>query len=362
MYQPTISIIVPVAEGRDTSLLLKSIEQLDYPSELIEIIFVFGNHPTKQRNEAYLRASGELLYFLDNDSEPDSKNLKHALPHFNEKRVVAVAGPALPKPQANILQKSVDKLFSSFLGTGSARARHSKQSGPRVADTNMVILCNFIIRKETFKSLGLFNELLFPGEENDLARKIIYNGYRIIYDPNFYVTRSHRSNLNDLTLQIFRDGRGRADYFFIKPDVKSIFFFLPLLFYLYVFVSTFIFFIGFYEFAADKLILVLPQLIYFFTVCGFSLFSFIAEQDLTVALLLIFLYPYTHFCYSMGQLWGIIKNLIGKRGYIRPDYYFDIKFIKKFEGKVEEEVEEEEEITEEKKEHEKPLDADDILF
>jgi succinoglycan biosynthesis protein ExoA len=361
VYQPRISIIVPVAKGRDTSKLRAAIDKLDYDQDLIELIFVHGNHPTKQRNEAVMEATGELIYFLDNDSEPDRGNIKKALPHFKQKRVVAVSGPALPKENANTLQRGVDGVFSSIFGTGNARARHSRQSGPRHANANMVILCNFLIRKDVFENLGMFNEKLFPSEENDLAVKIIHNAYLIVYEPNFFVTREHRSNITDLSSQVFRDGRGRIDFFFLRPSLNSILFLIPLLFLLYLPIP-FILSVQAPDFMNSVFPLPwIPLIAYIFCSLGFTMFNVIKTQDFAGSMMLIFLYPYIHLFYALGLLFGVFKNVFFKRGYIVKGYYSSVEFIKKFK-KLKAENEEEGENTKESKNVKGSSNIDDYFF
>ena len=63
----TISIIIPVKPG-GTVRALNYLQRLAYPPEKIEVIVAEGTQPSRQRNEAARRSSGEILYFLDDDS------------------------------------------------------------------------------------------------------------------------------------------------------------------------------------------------------------------------------------------------------------------------------------------------------
>src|SRR5680860_1555875 len=68
--------------------------------------------------------------------------------------------------------------------------------------------CNFILRKEIFQHVGLFDLRLGPGskflssDDNEWSYRALSLGYRIFYDPSVIVQhRSWRSHNDDLTHQ-----------------------------------------------------------------------------------------------------------------------------------------------------------------
>ena len=69
---PTVTFIIPVPPGAPPPPALAAIERLSYPRDRIEIIVAEGTNPSAQRNQAIAAAHGDILYFLDDDSELDS--------------------------------------------------------------------------------------------------------------------------------------------------------------------------------------------------------------------------------------------------------------------------------------------------
>ena len=69
--------------------------KLHYPPELLEIVVARGCQPAAQRNAAMRQAQGDLIYFLDDDTQPDADNLQRAVPRFAEPKVQMVGGPNL---------------------------------------------------------------------------------------------------------------------------------------------------------------------------------------------------------------------------------------------------------------------------
>ena len=65
MMQPFISVIIPYRPNDDISNPKKSFEEVDYPKNKKEIIFIKGNNPSQQRNKAIKKAKGNILVFVD---------------------------------------------------------------------------------------------------------------------------------------------------------------------------------------------------------------------------------------------------------------------------------------------------------
>ena len=58
LRRPSVTFIIPVRPGIGRPRALDTIAKLDYPRELVEVVVVEGENPSKQRNRALARASG----------------------------------------------------------------------------------------------------------------------------------------------------------------------------------------------------------------------------------------------------------------------------------------------------------------
>ena len=160
-----------------------------------EIIMAFGDNPSRQRNEAVKKASGEWIYFLDNDSLIDLYTIKEFLISIERyPDAIVVGGPSVLKDSTNIWQNAIQLVFSSDFGVGPLRSRYFSNGQIRVSNEKELILCNMAILKSVFLRLNGFNEELYPNEENEFLSRISEHG-KIIYSPLMFVLREHRDGV-----------------------------------------------------------------------------------------------------------------------------------------------------------------------
>ncbi len=207
---------------------------LDYPDDKLEVIVARGKQPSLQRNTALRNAHGDLVYFLDDDSVPQPINLRLALKHFTDPKVMMVGGPNLCPPEAPALEKVFALVLGSWLAFGPSRARYTPVGGVRETSEKELILCNLMARREATLALGGFNEALYPNEENALMDQLQKQGGKLLYDPNFLVHRRPRPNLYAFARMLRTYGRGRAEQFRVNPTLGSALNFVPPLFLVYL--------------------------------------------------------------------------------------------------------------------------------
>lgn len=187
-----ISIIIPCYnEEKNITRCFESIQSIDYPKELIQVILVdngssdksveIANKYTKEilikanctvgalRNYGANIATGDIIAFLDADCEVDSNWIKSFLPYFNGRgEKVGVVGSVPLVPQTgNLIQKA---WFSQ-------RETGLNMNATYIGSANMIILRNL------FESIGRFDDKLTSGEDFELCRRIINSGYHVIIDP-----------------------------------------------------------------------------------------------------------------------------------------------------------------------------------
>lgn len=207
--------------------------RLDYPTGQVELIVARGRQPSVQRNTALRAATGELVYFLDDDVVPESANLQRMAAQFQDPEVAMVGGPNLCPPEAPTIEKVFALVLSAWLAFGPSRARYSRVGPRREASEKELILCNLAARRQAVLDLGGFDEALYPNEENALMDGLQARGFKLIYDPQFVSHRRPRRTLAAFARMLMTYGRGRAEQFRLHPSVGSALNFVPPLFCLY---------------------------------------------------------------------------------------------------------------------------------
>ncbi|MEC8718541.1 MAG: glycosyltransferase, partial [Verrucomicrobiota bacterium] len=66
--EPSLSVVIVVPPEAQEIPSLSSLQRLEGVSQMIEIIVARGRMPSVQRNLAVERATGDWIWFLDNDS------------------------------------------------------------------------------------------------------------------------------------------------------------------------------------------------------------------------------------------------------------------------------------------------------
>ena len=158
-----VSVIIPHRIGEKIENTLAGIYMSDYDKSKIEIFQAEGTHPTVQRNECIKQASGDIVYFIDNDSMVNPNNIKKAVEIFEKNENVAiVGGPAIHKANSS-KERYIDRCMQSYYAVGPIANRYSiNKSSYREGTDRDVILCNLFIRLNVLFEAGLFNESLYP--------------------------------------------------------------------------------------------------------------------------------------------------------------------------------------------------------
>jgi GT2 family glycosyltransferase len=285
-------------------------ENLDY-----EILIGEGDNPSEQRNQLAKIAEGEWLLFLDDDSKPSSNLLieyKNVIANFSD--AVVVGGPSLLMCNQLAVSKFSKVFFSSQLGIGPFLSRYNQIGELRNTHEYELILCNMLIKKDLFLESGGFNKNFFPGEENEYLTRVKQKK-NIFYHPHAFVSREPRKTLWRFFVQMFNYGLGRAKHFSHRKKIPGFVFFIPLAFVFYILLAVFLF-------SQIPLLLFVPLLVYFFSICWLS-FKTIKSIRLPLFFFL------GHMAYGTGILSGLIKQSIFGSSE-RKLSYFQVRAVKKF--------------------------------
>ncbi len=317
MSYPAISVIIPRKADDSAGDAIQAVLQSDYPQHLVEIIEVVGESPSKQRNIGASAASGDILYFLDNDSivTPTlfSRIVKYYLDSpicINEQtegreELAGVGGPNLTPRADGFLQKISGYAFASPFAALKMCARFKPTGRMRYAGEQELILCNLSIRREVFLRENGFNESMYPNEENEFINRLVKEGYKFIYDPDAFVYRSRRNHFWGFIRQLFNYGGGRADQILLEGfSPKSLLFFLPMGLLCYLVLLPFVNILGILLWWSF-----LPLVLY----CGLAMLSALQyalqEHNPLLAGILPIWFLLMHLSYGGGLLHGFLEAL-----------------------------------------------------
>lgn len=235
-----VTVIIAARPEQQEIKALAAARKLAHPRGELEIIVARGRHPSIQRNEAVQKATGEIIYFLDDDSVPSPSNLDACLVHFEDPQVKVVGGPNLCPPDSPSIEQIFGLTMGTFLAFGPSAARYRSFGIVRETSEKELILCNLLCRRDVLLQLGGFNPALYPNEENALMDQIKAGNGKLLHDPDLIVHRRPRADFKAFCKMLMTYGRGRAEQFRVNPTAGSILNFAPPLFILFLLLSPFL--------------------------------------------------------------------------------------------------------------------------
>lgn len=313
------SFIIPVKPNGTVSALPyleKLSSEFDY-----EIIIAEGTSPSRQRNLAAQKSTGDILFFIDDDSLISTSCLHICTEHFVSKTVAVVGGPSLTPPDNSLKQRLFGSALSSAFGAGSMRNRYRIFGKARLTSEKELILCNMAIRRDVFIKIGGFDERLYPNEENELLDRIQAEGLQLIHDPALAVYRSQRPSITAFAKQMFNYGRGRGEQSRITGKI-SIVNLVPMFFTMYLIALPFM--------MLSYTVTVVPLLLYIL-LSLLSLFAEMSRLKSMTSVFLLFIYPLMHISNGLGLAYGIITGSNDTR---KPDNStpVSVRIIKTFQN------------------------------
>ena len=224
-----VSVIMPVAPGCSPSRAIKALVKGVPRGLRVELILVSGLQPSRQRNLAARSASGDYLYFLDHDSAVEPGTIGRHLQSVRSPGVVASGGPNLAGCPGDLMQELYGRVFSSPLGSPLVSSRYRQEGEVRMAGERDLILCNLLVRRETFLEMGGFDPRLYPNEENEFLNRLADRGGQAIYRPDAPVRKPRIYTIPGFAWESFRNGNGRMHQIWVDIHPQdAIFLMVPL--------------------------------------------------------------------------------------------------------------------------------------
>jgi succinoglycan biosynthesis protein ExoA len=341
-----ISVVIPVKPGREAKLALKALKKVNYPAGLVEVIVAYGFNPSRQRNMAVNFSKGEIIYFLDDNSEIAKQAFRKVNDVFAGKtirkgnsgfrgfsffpksisniiqkiffsakiykgEIGAVGGPNVWSGKENFWETISGTTQESFFLQTKMAARHRPIGYFRRASEKELVLCNLAVRRNVFKKIGGFSEELYPNEENELLNRFENAGYQLAYHPQVKVERPRRQSLNGLLVMFYNYGRGRMEQIHLEGVVPNLPLMSPLLLIIYLLSLAIV--LGTNKNGFINAVFLCPIIIYLLMSLGSAGGSALRKNKMYLVIFLPVMFLIAHLTYALGLIGGLFSNLKKRR-------------------------------------------------
>lgn len=227
--QPRVTIVIPVYnESRYIEQCMKSLLLQDYPPQLLEVLLVDGrstddtrqkiaafaagdgrfrmlDNPGKTQVKAFNlgigQAAGDIIVRMDAHAQYAPNYVRCCVETLVRTKAANVGGLWQTQPGGpGLIAKTIVAVNTQRFGIGGARFRVGGQEGP--VDT--VPFGAF--RKEVFSQVGLMNERLTRGEDNEFNSRLRAAGLTVYFNPQIVCTYYARATLRGFLWQMFGNG------------------------------------------------------------------------------------------------------------------------------------------------------------
>lgn len=293
------SVIVPAAAGEPLAIGA-SLDALEAPAGAVEVLVERGPNPSRNRNRAIARATGDVLAFADDDCVVPPDWLRRAEAFFDaHPDWDVVGGPQLTPASDGFFGRVSGWVLASPIGAGRMSTRYRRRPLDLAATETSLSSANLFIRRRAIERVGTFDPRLWPNEETDLLRRIERAGGRIAYDPSIVVHHHRRPGLAGFARQCRGYGRGRARQVYLSGDRPSASVVAPTVFLLFVLALPML--------LAWSPLWLVPLAGYLAATLAASIGIARAHRDPAAAALLPFVFLTIHLAYPAGFLVETIR-------------------------------------------------------
>ena len=170
--------------------IVKNIIKQSYPTGAPKITYFYQKKegPSAARNLGIAHASGEIVYFFDDDCVADKECLKIIYSAYDRKEIGGVEGRISGYYSSTIVQKYGDYLF----------LRTNTGPDELIPDGDGPITCNASYKKEVLNAVEGFDTQFKTLEDLDIALRIRKKGYLFKHMPSAVVYHKHRTTLKEV--------------------------------------------------------------------------------------------------------------------------------------------------------------------
>ncbi len=311
---PAVSVIIPIAPGSSCELSLNSVACQEYDHSRIQILVAVGRHRSQQRNAALTRATGEVIWFMDNDVVIEDRTyLQRMVAHYADPETASVGGPSLTLPTDSLFQRAVGEVLGSYFATQSVRARYRPIGTLRRTSERELILCSQTFRRAFVDPHGFDARLHSGNEENELMNRLDRSGRTLLYDPSLRVYRSQRRTFREFVIQMAKYGKSRVEHFLIRPAAVELLFLVPLAFAIYLVLLPWLCVMDVPR--TGRLVAIAPGALYLILAVLSAGAIMMRTGNPSLGALALPLFPVVHLGYAVGNVIGLVHRVfMGHRG------------------------------------------------
>ena len=223
---PKVSILITTLNNEQTiGECLRSIFELNYPKELLEVIVVDGgsndstikivqNYPAKiivkqlnapaAYNYAINHAESEFIGIIDADAKVEKEWLNKLITHLKNTEVAGVSGTIETWNREGLLPRCIGY---------DLKYRYSRIKG----EANRIATMNLLLKKSIIKEVGGFNENLPTQYDTDLGVRITSKGYKIVLEPQAKCYHFNRPTWREYFRQQLQYGKNTLKLYLKSP-------------------------------------------------------------------------------------------------------------------------------------------------
>lgn len=159
------------------------------------------------RNFALKRLNSEFVLMIDSSNRLPTNFIKDAIPNFDDPRVSAVSGLIHNDPQVCNFASHwrTRHLFKQYYNFGTV-----------VHEAKSLTTYGTILRRSAVLDVGNFNPKLKHTEDNELGKRLLSAGYKIIGDPNLIVYSMKKDTILSVLERYWRWYGGSNEKFSLK--------------------------------------------------------------------------------------------------------------------------------------------------
>jgi len=186
-----------VVEGGSTDETRQILERcLERAGAKLRLFKGPGTGPAAARNVGIKEAKGDIIVFIDADCEAEKGWLRSLIQPFEKRDIGGVCG-SVKTPKGLGLVGRVVGLDWEY-----------RQEEKIVKRMRWFHFMNTAYRREVFNRIGLLDETLTTGEDQEFFRRALNSGYKFSFVEGARVYHYHRSTLRRFLNQFFNYGKG----------------------------------------------------------------------------------------------------------------------------------------------------------
>ena len=183
-----------IIDSSSTDVVEKIIKQ-SFPVAEPKISYFYQKKegPSAARNLGIEKASGDIIYFFDDDCIADLRCLQIIYSAYDREEIGGVEGRIAGYNSSTIAQKYGDYLFH----------RTNVEPGELIPDGDGPITCNASYKKDVLMAVQGFDTQFTSLEDLDIALRIRKKGFVFKHKSEAVVYHKHRTSLNEILTRAY---------------------------------------------------------------------------------------------------------------------------------------------------------------